>query len=222
MEPTMKHERRTVDELRCGFYGFLASIYQFEPTTEQIESMAAQRFPLDDPDFGPGYASIAEYLRHRDSGTRQELAVDYAHVFLGAGQYDKRMAPPYESVYTSEEHLLMQDSRDGAVQSYRAEGLDLPAENTTPEDHISFEMQFMAKLIERAVAAFDDGDEARYEDLAGKQRVFYEGHLQNWVGDFCDDIERFCQTGFYKGIAQVTRAFMRMEDDFTRRYAAAM
>lgn len=221
MEPTMERERRTVDELRRGFYGFLASIYQFEPTAEQIESMAAQRFPLDDPDLGSGYALIAEYLRHRDSGTRQELAVDYAHVFLGAGQYDKRMAPPYESVYTSAEHLLMQDSRDGVVQSYRAEGLDLPAENTTPEDHISFEMQFMAKLIERADAALGDGDETRYKDLIGKQRVFYEEHLQNWVGSFCDDIERLCHTDFYRGIAQVTRGFMRMEDDFTGRFASA-
>ena len=63
---------------------------------------------------------MKEYLRHRDSGTRQELAVDYARVFLCAGMYEQLMAPPYESVYTSEEHLLMQDARDSAVAFYLA------------------------------------------------------------------------------------------------------
>ena len=75
-----------------------------------------------------GLAVIREYLRHRHGGTRQELAVDYARVFLGAGSYDRILAPPYESVFTSEERILMQDARDGAVSYYRRGGLDLPAE----------------------------------------------------------------------------------------------
>ncbi|MFR1168535.1 MAG: molecular chaperone TorD family protein [Adlercreutzia equolifaciens] len=43
-----------------------------------------------------GLRAIKEYLRHRHGGT-QELAVDYARVFLGAS-YDRILAPPYESV----------------------------------------------------------------------------------------------------------------------------
>ncbi|MFR1638335.1 MAG: hypothetical protein ACLSVD_03665 [Eggerthellaceae bacterium] len=45
---------------------------------------------------------------------------------------------------TSEEHLLMQDARDSAV-ALTGRGAGPAADNTTPEDHLSFEFQFMAK-----------------------------------------------------------------------------
>ena len=163
-----QHDREELAEVnaaRKGFYEFLASMYKLELTDEQIGTLAKQDLPTDAEYVGAGYATVKEYLRHRDSGTRQELAVDYARVFLCTGMYEQLMAPPYESVYTSEEHLLMQDARDSAVAFYLGEELGLPADNTTPDDHLSFEFQFMAKLIERAGAALDAGDEARYAEV---------------------------------------------------------
>jgi len=206
-------EARALDEARQGFYRFLASIYKYELSPDQIERMAHQHYPTDDPYLGTGYARIAEYLRHRDSGTRQELAVDYARVFLNAGQYTKTMAPPFESVFTSADRLLMQDARDGVLGHYRAEGLDLPSDNTIPEDHLSFELEFMAELIGRAVVARDAGDDTRYDDLCEKQRAFFDQHLMNWVPSFCDDVEKMAETDFYRGIAQITRGFIVMEDE---------
>lgn len=222
MNPSEMKEALEVDAARRGFYGFLASLYKLELSQDEIDAMAHQRYPMDDPDLGTGYARIAEYLRHRDSGTRQELAVDYAHVFLGAGEYEKRMAPPYESVYTSEEHLLMQDARDGVLVHYRAEDLDLPSENTTPEDHISFEFQFMGKLIERADHALQGGDNARYRDLCAKQQAFFREHLENWVGEFCNDVEHLSGTDFYQGVAQITRGFIHIEHGVLRQLCSAV
>ena len=108
----------------------------YELTDEQIEAFAHIEVAGDGTPIDEGLRTIKEYLRHRHGGTRQELAVDYARVFLGAGSYDRILAPPYESVFTSEERILMQDARDGAVTYYRRAGLDLPADNTTPEDHL--------------------------------------------------------------------------------------
>ena len=213
MDQQTKDDIITSGADRVGFYSFLAGVYLWEPTSEQIESMAAANFPVGEDAFGRGYALIADYLRHRDTGTRQEIAVDYAHTFLGAGNYDKLMAPPYESVYTSEEHLLMQDARDGALSFYRSEGLDLPAENTTPEDHIGFEMQFMAKLIDRSCDALSAGDDAEFARLVRVQREFYVQHLANWLPAFIADIERHCKTDYYRGVAQLTRAFLAEEKE---------
>lgn len=212
MEDMTFEELTAVNAARVGFYEFLASIYKLELTEAQIETMATSTFPLDDEYVGLGYATIKEYLRHRDSGTRQELAVDYARVFLCAGMYEQLMAPPYESVYTSEDHLLMQDARDGALAFYRSEGLDLPAENTTPEDHISFEFQFMAKLIERTQAADASGDAKAYGELLAKQRTFFDEHLINWVPRFCNDVRAYARTDFYRGIADITEGFMKFEN----------
>ena len=213
MDQQTKDDIITSGADRAGFYSFLAGVYLWEPTSEQIEAMAAANFPVGEDAFGRGYALIADYLRHRDTGTRQEIAVDYAHTFLGAGNYDKLMAPPYESVYTSEEHLLMQDARDGALSFYRSEGLDLPAENTTPEDHIGFEMQFMAKLIDRSCDALSAGDDAEFARLVRVQREFYVQHLANWLPAFIADIERHCKTDYYRGVAQLTRAFLAEEKE---------
>ena len=209
------HEREelvAMNTARKGFYEFLASVYKVELTEEQIESLAKCDLPADDEFVGAGYSAVKEYLRHRDSGTRQELAVDYARVFLGAGMYEQITAPPYESVYTSPEHLLMQEARDEVVACYLSEGLGLPAENTTPEDHLSFELQFMAKLIERAQAALEAGDDARYAALCEKQRLFFDEHLAGWVPRLCADVRAYARTAFYRGIADITEGFLALED----------
>ena len=211
MDKQLVEDILTSSEARAGFYRFLAGVYLYEPTDEQIETMAHATFPTDESEIGRGYAMIAEYLRHRDTGTRQEIAVDYAHTFLGAGNYDKLMAPPYESVYTSEEHLLMQDARDGALHYYRTEGLDLPEENTTPEDHLGFEMQFMATLVERAAEALRAGSEAEFARLVGVQRGFFSEHLANWLPVFTADIDRHCKTDYYRGVALLTRGLLAEE-----------
>lgn len=196
---------------RADFYRFMASLFLYELTQEQVDCFAATRLPDDGGLIGRGYADIAEYLRHRDTGTRQELACDYARIFLGAGSYDELAAPPYESVYTSEERLLMQQARDEALACYRAEGLDLGADNTTPEDHAGFELQFMALLAQRSNDALKAGDTARYAELLERQGAFFDGHIANWFPAFADDIERWAKTGFYRGVAQLARGLVDSE-----------
>lgn len=220
MDEAMKQDVRESSEARATFYRFLASVYFTELTVEQIETLAAQEFPQDDSEIAQGYATIKEYLRHRDAGTRQELAVDYAHTFLSAGMYDTVMAPPYESVFTSEQHLLMQEARDGAVAFYRAEGIDLPTDNTTPEDHVSFEMQFMARLIDRAVEAIDEGDDAEFARLVGVQDRFLAEHLENWIPAFTQAIDEHARTDFYRGVASLTRGFLALDREVVDDLAA--
>lgn len=221
MEQRDKDDLAAVNAARKGFYEFLASMYKLELTDEQIETLAKQDLPVDAAYVGSGYATVKEYLRHRDSGTRQELAVDYARVFLCAGMYEQLMAPPYESVYTSEEHLLMQDARDSVVACYLAEELGLSADNTTPEDHLSFEFQFMAKLVEREQAALEARDEARHAELCARQRAFFDEHLANWVPRLCADVRAHARTSFYRGIADITEGFLELEDQMIGQSAQA-
>lgn len=220
MDEATKEGVRESSAARTAFYRFLASVYFTELTVDQIETLATQRFPEDGSEIAQGYTTIKEYLRHRDAGTRQELAVDYAHTFLSAGVYDTVIAPPYESVFTSEQHLLMQEARDGALAFYRAEGLDLPADNTTPEDHVSFEMQFMALLIDRTVAAMDEGDMAEFSRLVGVQDKFLAEHLENWIPAFTRAVDEHARTAFYRGIASLTRGMLALDREVVDDLAA--
>jgi TorA maturation chaperone TorD len=203
-----------VNESRATFARMLASIYLYELTDEQIESFAHLAYPDDGSRIAHAYATITEYLRHRNKATRQTLAADYAHTFLGAGVYDQILAPPYESVFTSKQRLLMQVARDGALMYYHSEGLGLPEDNTTPEDHLGFELQFSADLTERSTEALRRGDDKRYSELVEKQRSFLRYHQENWLPAFCDAVDEFCQTDFYHGIAELTRAYLETERAF--------
>ena len=196
---------------RAEFYRFLAHVFLHELTEEQIEDMAGEDFPVEDGQMGRGFELMAQYVGQRGPQTRQQLAVDYARLFLGAGNFDKLTAPPYESVYTSEGRLLMQDARDAVLAAYRAEGLDLPAGNVTPEDHVGFELQFMAEVVDRTAVALQAGDLPRFAALALKQQAFFNDHLANWLPAFADDIERHCRTEFYRGVAHLVRGLLAVE-----------
>lgn len=213
---------RQANASRAEFDRFLASLYLYELTADQVEALAGVTVEDDGSDVARGLGIIREYLRHRDRATPQALAVDYAHVFLGAGTYDKIMAPPYESVFTSEERILMQDARDGALAYYRAEGLELPADNTTPEDHLGFELQFAALLAERMAEALEAGEAARAAELADLQRSFFTYHQANWLPALCDAVEEHAQTAFYRGVALVTRGYLAAEEAFVAEQTQAL
>lgn len=214
LESAEAQEMREANETRAAFCRFLASLYLYELTDEQIEAFAHIEFAGDGTLIDEGLRTIKEYLRHRHGGTRQELAVDYARVFLGAGSYDRILAPPYESVFTSEERILMQDARDGAVTYYRRAGLDLPADNTTPEDHLGFELQFAAALADNANEALAADDGETFAEVVSLARSFFVHHQQNWLPALCEAIDEFAETDFYRGVAQMTRGYVESESSF--------
>lgn len=214
LESAVAQEMREANEARAAFCRFLASLYLYELTDEQIEAFAHIEVAGDGTLIDEGLRTIKEYLRHRHGGTRQELAVDYARVFLGAGSYDRILAPPYESVFTSEERILMQDARDGAVTYYRRAGLDLPADNTTPEDHLGFELQFAAALADNANEALAADDGETFAEVVSLARSFFVHHQQNWLPALCEAIDEIAETDFYRGVAQMTRGYVESESSF--------
>ena len=80
MEQHDREELAEVNAARKGFYEFLASMYKLELTDEQIGTLTKQDLPTDAEYVGAGYATVKEYLRHRDSGDvykRQPLLIHY-------------------------------------------------------------------------------------------------------------------------------------------------
>jgi len=53
-----------------------------------------------------------------------DLAVDYARIFLGVGIAEGSAAYPYESVYTSKKRIIMQDTLDQVKAMYVAKGIN--------------------------------------------------------------------------------------------------
>lgn len=196
---------------RAAFYRMLASLYFAELTDEGIERLRAtdwDALALGVPEADEGLRAMATYLARCGSAGRQELAVDFAGAILAAGSYEERCATPYESVFTSETGLLMQEARDDVYRYYCEAEIGVDPTLQTPEDHFSFECEFMAALAERTADALEGGDPARAAELTATQASFHRDHLANWVDDLCDTLTACARTRFYRGVAQLTRSFI--------------
>lgn len=202
-------ETRAFFENAAEFYPLLSSIFYLELTEEQIDGLAESgfAFPDDGSAMGDACARLRRYLARRGATARQDLAVDYARIFLAAGVYEGETAVPYESVYTSPEGIMMQDSRDEVVRVYRRNGLVIPLDLQVPEDHLAFELEFMAHLSKRIEAALVAGEDTR--SLMEEQRQFIDEHLLNWVPALQKRVESFAKLPFYPAMVALTLCYVR-------------
>ncbi len=196
---------------RARMYAFLAQLWREEAGQDLLDRIGEIDLPANaaDADLVEGLARLKSCLAYDSKAILTDLAREYARLFLVAGRSES--AFPYESVYTSGERLLMQDARDAVVEIYRAEGLARSNQFDEPEDHIAFELEFMAYLCRRAGDALSGNDAAAASECCEKQRNFVKEHLGVWAPDFCGDVLRLAKLDFYKGAAQLTRGFIKLD-----------
>lgn len=205
-------------EMRESIYRLFSALYFKEVTPEQIDFLRnADLEGLGEADalMEEGAKNIKRALHRVNSGTREDLAVDFAHTFLAAGstKHENR-ACPYESVFTSRDGLIMQEARDEVYRYMLAEHVEPNTRLRIPEDHIAFIFEFMADLCARLAEALAQGDEAEAARLFSVQRSFFDEHIASWIDQLCDAIEACCRTSFYRGLSQMTRGFINVERAF--------
>ena len=164
---------------------------------------------VEEAEIAEGYALLDRFVSTTTESTLTELAVDYAKIFLGVRRGSG--AFPYESIYTSENRLFMQEARDEVLAAFRAEGLDRADDFNEPEDHVALEFEFMAYLCQKALTAFQESEDEKALGYLEKQKAFLEEHILNWVPDFCRDVDEIAQTDFYKAAAKITHGYINLE-----------
>lgn len=199
------------DYLQAGetTYRFLSQMLFRELNAEAIEALRGQDWPRDtgNEHLDRGYGQVRRFFSFASTDIRTQLAVEYARVFLAAGVFsqDEATAVPYESVFTSEGHLMMQESRDDVVRRYAADGFAVNPDIHEPEDHLSFELEYLAHMSGRALAALEHDDLATVRANLQRQREFIDAHLLNWIGDLHDVAEAYAKTTFYTGMLLVAQ-----------------
>ena len=194
-------------------YELLGRLFQREVDVELLQSLCEGRYPAHtgNDHLDEGYRGLVVFLNHRGERTGTELNVDYLHVFIGNTQDTSHVAYPYESVYTSPDHLLMQDARDAVLAAYRSEMITLVNEHNEPEDHMGFELAFCAVLLRRAVEALTADNTVRAIELVEKERAFVRDHLGVWAPEFAADVKRIAQTGFYRALADILLGYLEVD-----------
>lgn len=209
-----KSEFSAIMTYRAGMYTLLHTLYKTEITASVLSSLKNAGFPekSENADLELGYGQIRDYLKDLSNDTEKEvedLAVDFARIFLAAGINHGEAAFPYESVYTSKKKLVMQEAWEEVKKIYEQSGLAVTnAGADYKEDHIACECEFMAYLATQTRAS------AHALKLIRQQREFLENHLLNWAGAFCDDILKFASTDLYRGLANVTKGFLALDKEY--------
>lgn len=186
---------------RIDYYKFLSRIYSTELTTEMVKSLTMMNTDddMDNASIKQGLERLKKFIDKIPN--MDELAADYAKVFLAAGEAKGNAAFPYESVYTSKEKLLMQEAWEQVKKLYISKGIALKnAPADIKEDHISSELIYMAYLIE------NNSDEEAY--------TFLNEHLLNWVERFVIDIEKYAMYDIYPAIGRLTLGFLEIEKEY--------
>jgi TorA maturation chaperone TorD len=149
------------------------------------------------------HGNIGDYLR--DSRLKRSTA--YTSLFI-LGRESESL---YESVHRSPEKLLKQDAWSEVQTFYWQNDFHIADGVNTVEDHISIELQFMGLLSGKAAAACGAGDHETCRQIVGVQRQFYEGHVSQWVPEFCTNVAKHRDKpghAFYAAYALILRGFM--------------
>ena len=160
-----------------------------------------------------GINAMAQNVSSFDEGTENKLACEYARVFLAAGISDGKAALPYESVYTSEEKLIMQDSRDEVRAIFREYGIMPSSDWDAPEDYLPYELEYMAMLAEESASSLQRRDRAQLLASLARQRDFLAAHLLNWYNDFASEGRSVAKTDFYQGLFDFTEGYLNFEQE---------
>ena len=197
---------------RARSYGMLARLFREEvdlPTLRELQKMC---FPqaTGNAAVDEGYHQLYAYLKRAWDDSVTELAIDYVSTFLGHGVNGYSAAYPYESVYTSERRLLMQEARAEVLATLRENELMRGAWNEA-EDHIALELEFMQRMALRAAEALGDAAEDEAIAYLRTSYDFLENHLLNWVPMLVADMRMHARTLFYQGLGQLT--FGTLQED---------
>lgn len=194
-------------EARKQRYLFLARLFREEPDAAFLEGL---RESADA--FEGALGEYAQALVSRDiERERTDAAADFAACFLGMSD---NPVSPFESVWRSPLHLMMQEQRDEVVAAYAAQGMGAASSFNLPEDHIALELEFMAFLCGRAAEAFVANDAATLVSSEAAQQAFFFEHVNAWAGDVCDKLARRCRTDYLRAVAAWTEEVLGDESAY--------
>lgn len=181
----------------------LAVLQDRELTSAVLTELKALEFPAnlgmlpgDDASrmvFWAMRETIAMLPTSFDTCVMNELAADFAAIYL-TGSHG---ASPYESYWLSDDHLLCQAAMFDIRSLYAKAGLKVPDWRMRPDDHLVFELQFIAYLLNKA----DSDDDWR------KLTNFLDYHLLRWLPSFAGRVAGRCWTPFYATLALLTDAW---------------
>ena len=209
VDSVTQHSRPTVSAgTRSGMYGFLATLFRDQPTTELINQFRDQVFREALSEAGVDLTD--DLFARSDKQCLTELQVEYARLFIGPGKH----ISPHESVHRQdEESRLYGRSTVNIMQFLESTGFEFKTDYKGLPDHISVELEFMQTLTGWEAEALEEGNTKLVTKCLNIERYFLQKHLACWIPGFCKKVTEEAELPFYREIAKLMSDFIVMEEE---------
>jgi len=198
-------------------YGFLATVFRQEVSAEFLTRL---RSPDVRATMEAGDVDLGERVFDgRESEVLEELAVEYAALFLGPGGH----ISPHESIYAEDVTGNLWGKETVAVKRFiKALGFEYDKDFSGIPDHISVELELMSELARREGVAWENGNRDEAANCLQYQQEFLRDHLATWIYTFCDKVVTAARLRFYRETARLLSDFIGgEEEEIEHRLAAA-
>ncbi|HZK85305.1 MAG TPA: molecular chaperone TorD family protein [Desulfosporosinus sp.] len=215
---TDNNQQVTLLEVRELTYSILSSAFLNPPSMDEVniilEEKLFESFPLEieAEHFRQGLNQLCQWAREITENNKSEIITqlkeDFNTLFVGP---NKLPAPPWESVYRTEEKLVFDAITLDVREFYRRHGLEFVKINVQPDDHFGVELEFMAELIRRQRKNLELVQYEEARQLADEQLAFLREHLIKWASKFTQAVMSNAQTEYYQGIARIASAYIKWD-----------
>jgi putative dimethyl sulfoxide reductase chaperone len=146
-----------------------------------------------------GLALVAGALAALDDDRLARIDEDNTLLFIGP----QDPVPMWESVWTTEDHLLFDDCTAAVETAFAEFGFAIPDPLREPSDHLAYELAFIAALLARAGDHLQSGDsDAARRHLEAAAR-FIGDHLSKWADACLGAVAARAGTDFYRGASRL-------------------
>jgi len=193
---TVRSSALDEETARSELYGLLAQVYYAPPAPDFIADLraAATQAPTAGGLLEEPWRALVGVAREL---TDAQIVAEFEALFGGVGKPE---------VYLYGSHYLSGFLNEKPLARLRTELISLGLERmeamSETEDHIAYLCEVMRYLIA--------GDDVAVANLT-RQHSFFAEHMQPWVMQLCDALQKHPKARFYAAVAELTRAFMSVE-----------
>lgn len=197
-------------EYRARIYRLASSVFTDDVTEEALARQIAAACEADESQCVRACEAVLfSYLRGFEgadlSSLRTNIATEYAELFVGPRP---PLAPYFESIYLGANPRLFADVTMRVRAAYKEQGFEVDKRNHVPDDHIGYELAFMAALCSREAEAHESGDAEAALASQVAQSNFLAIHLGVWVGFFANRVAAAWCADYYGAWSRFVEAFV--------------
>lgn len=193
----MEENREQIEEAAAFIGEALGPLFLYDPTDAAVLPVYEAISALDCEDAAAEWplatqSEASEAFKLIDAGLKagvdEALIWEYRRLFAGPST---KIAPPWGSVYTDRECVIFGASTLALRKWLREAEIQIPGNNSEPEDHIGLMLLLMAWIARNRPEILDE---------------YLEKHLLTWAPHFLSIVNRESSHPFFQGLAQLAGA----------------